>query len=375
MEFHVELLSFYLMEQPPEENAAKQVRISRVLSHDEYQASELRPFLHDEFARVAKRKAETNPRSEGSPTKLGRFVLAEGHPLESNPNYAQFQRLLASPDKEQFAEAARELVHAYLRTPQVRGGVLLIVRARLEKYDDRFLFILKCDFETKTAVVTDERSLIANVHTAINAKNMKSLLYPHLIEPGLIDPYQVKIHQFSHARYFEEFLKHIEYPETMNELVSQEVLALARQHLEWAYPEPCEERQREEEEIERIAASPKRELVEKWEHEAVMEAAQIIVERQPELPLAFKLDHMQIRALLADYGIRVHIASVNGRYLVLLEGETLQFEKGVSPVEFLRPRQLREIVRELEQRPDQPKWRESGAADEKDDASGDAPPW
>ncbi|MCK9912763.1 DUF3898 domain-containing protein, partial [Microbacteriaceae bacterium K1510] len=80
----------------------------------------------------------------------------------------------------------------------------------------------------------------------------------------------------------------------------QEVLTLARQHIEYTYPEETEERQREEEQIEIIAASPKRELTEKWEHETVMEAMQIITERQPEVELKFKLDHLQIRAMLAD---------------------------------------------------------------------------
>jgi hypothetical protein len=370
MNFSIEWLSFYVIEQPEGEAGAKQVRMSKQLSHDEYQQSELRPFLDGEFARIAKRKVEMNPKSEGSPTKLGRFIMEEGHPLESNPNYALLHRLLAATSKEEAKQPCQELVQLYLRTSQVRGGVLLIVKTRLESLDDRYVFILKCDFEQKTAVITDERSLIANVQMAINAKNMKSLMYPYMIEPGMNDLYHVKIHQFSHARYFEEFLRFIDYPQTISQMVSQEVLSLAKQHIESIYPEATEERQREEEEIELMAASPKRELAEKWEHETVMEAMQIITERQPEVELKFKLDHMQIRTLLADYGSQLHIAKVNGRYLVLLEGESLQFERGVSPVEFVKPKQLHEIVREIEERSRLAAIPVPGGA-----APDDTPPW
>ncbi|MDR7318700.1 DUF3900 domain-containing protein [Brevibacillus nitrificans] len=350
MNFTIDWLSFFLIEQPEEEDGVKKVKMTRYLSHDEYQKSELRDFLDGEFARIAKRKVELNPKSEGTPTKLGQFIVEPGHPLDSNPNYALLGRLLVAETSGESKDPCQELIQSYLRTSQVRGGVMIIVRTRLELLDERYVFILKCDFEQKTAVITDEKSLIANVQMAINAKNMKSLMYPYMIESGMNDPYHVKIHQFSHARYFEEFLRFIEYPQTVTQIVSEEVISLARQHIEYAYPEETEERLREEEAIELMAASPKRELAEKWEHETVMEAMQIITDRQPEVELKFKLDHMQIRTLLADYGTSLHIAKVNGRYLVLLEGEQLQFERGVSPVEFVKPKALADLVREIEAR-------------------------
>ncbi|MFD2371432.1 DUF3900 domain-containing protein [Brevibacillus sp. GCM10020057] len=349
MKFIIDWLSFCLIEQP-QEDGTKQVKMTRYLNHDEYEKSELRDFLDGEFARIAKRKVELNPKTEGTPTKLGQFVLEPGHPLDSNPNYALLQRLLTAETSGESKEPCQELLQSYLRTSQVRGGVLIVVRTRLELLDERYVFILKCDFEQKTAVITDEKSLISNVRMAINAKNMKSLMYPYMIESGMNDPYHVKIHQFSHARYFEEFLRFIEYPQTVTQIVHEEVISLARQHIEYTYPEATEERQREEEAIELIAASPKRELAEKWEHETVMEAMQIITDRQPEVELKFKLDHMQVRTLLADYGTSLHIAKVNGRYLILLEGEQLQFERGVSPVEFVKPKALADLVREIEAR-------------------------
>jgi hypothetical protein len=370
MNFLIDCVSFYLIEQQEEENGPKRVRLGRTLSGEEYQQSELRPFLEGEFSRIAKRKAEQHPRSEGSPTKLGQFVIEEGFTLDSNPNYALFQRARQAATPDEFAAACEPFVQSYLRTSQVRSGVLLFVKAVLERYEDRFLFILKCDFEQKTAVITDEKSLIANVNMAINAKNMKSILYPHLIEPGMVDEYHVKIHQFSHARYFEEFLKYIQYPETASEIVSREVVSLARQYIEQTFPDEPEERQREEEAVELMAASPKRTLAEKWDHETVMEAAQIIAESQPQLELKLKLDHMSVKTLLADYGTQIHIAKSNGRYLILLEGEMLEFERGVSPVEFLKPKQLHEIVRELEQRS-----QTAAAAERPIDEPEDSPPW
>ena len=373
MKFVIDWISFYLIEQPENEDAPKRVRMSRHMGHDEYEKSELCRFLDGEFARIAKRKADPNPKSEGSPTKLGQFVLEPGHPPESNPNYVLLQRLLHADTPGESKEPCQELLQAYLRTSQVRGGVLIIVRTRLELLDERYLFVLKCDFEQKTAVITDETSLITNVQMAINAKNMKSLMYPHMIESGMNDPYHVKIHQFSHARYFEEFLRYIEYPQTVSQIVSEEVISLARQHIQNLYPEETEERQREEEAIELIAASPKRELSEKWEHDTVMEAMQIITDRQPEVELKFKLDHMQVRALLADYGTNLHLAKVNGRYLVVLEGEMLQFERGVSPVEFVKPKTLAELVRQLQARGSAGSSVMEAAAASVED--GERPPW
>ncbi len=367
MNFIVNWLAFYLIETPSDDAGSKQIRLTRMLTQNEYEKSELRLFLDGEFAKIAKRKVEVNPKSEGSPTKLGQFILAEGHGLDSNPNYAAFRKLLSSADIDEVRHLCHDLVNAYLRTSQVRGGVLLLVKARMENYSDEFLFLLKCDFEQKTAVITDETSLISNVQMAINAKNMKSIMFPLLLEEGMTDEYHVKIHQFSHARYFEEFLKYIEYPQTVAEIVSHEVVSLAKQHIEMQYPEQPEVRQREEEEIELLAASPKRELAEKWEHETVLEAAQIITDRQPEVELQVKLDHMHVRAQLLDYGQQVHIAKFNGRYVVLLEGDVLQFEKGFSPIELLKPKNLHDILTEIEQR-------EARSAHTARDGD-DTPPW
>ncbi|WP_237172664.1 DUF3898 domain-containing protein [Paenibacillus lutimineralis] len=44
-----------------------------------------------------------------------------------------------------------------------------------------------------------------------------------------------------------------------------------------------------------------------------------------------------VKGELADFGNEVHIAKLNGRYAVILEGESISFDKAFSPVELLQP--------------------------------------
>ncbi|MBD2863854.1 DUF3898 domain-containing protein [Paenibacillus sp. IB182363] len=67
-----------------------------------------------------------------------------------------------------------------------------------------------------------------------------------------------------------------------------------------------------------------------------------IVEQQPEVDLKFKLDGITVRAKLADYGESVHVAELNGRY-VLLHPESFEdvarklIDKPVRPASPLPP--------------------------------------
>ncbi len=98
------------------------------------------------------------------------------------------------------------------------------------------------------------------------------------------------------------------------------------------------------------AASEKRELQERWSSEQVAEATAALVERKPDLEMKLKLNHISVKALLADFGENIHIARLGDRYVVLIEGDTFQFEKGVSPVELLRPDQLEDVLARIEQK-------------------------
>ncbi|WP_286885268.1 DUF3900 domain-containing protein, partial [Aneurinibacillus sp. UBA3580] len=243
MEFTVQYLSFFVV-RGEEERGEKGYKHYQTLDEMEYMNSTLRDFLDGEFVRTAKRKVERNPKTEQAPTKIGRFVVEPGHELDSNPNYNLFARLRGADDKEEFRRHSENLVRAYMNTSAIRGGALIVARARLTKYfDDPFVFVMKCDFEPKIATITDERSLVKKVEMAINAKNMKSIQYPHMPEEGMLEEWELKIHQASHARYFEDFLKFVEYEKSLPEIVNTQVLGLVQQYIDAVYEEESEERQ------------------------------------------------------------------------------------------------------------------------------------
>lgn len=418
MKFAIQYLSFFVIQNDgsSDQEHARRYKHYQTLDHAGYEGSEIKSFLDAEFTRIAKRKADVHAESENAPTKIGRFVVEPGHDPDSNPNYNLFQRLRTAADKQQFQYAADDMVRIYMNTSAVRGGAFIVALGKLsELFDDPFVFVLKCDFESKIARVSDERSLISRVEMAISARNIKSIQYPHMPEEGMLEPFELKIHQASHARYFEDFLKYVSYEKSKPEIVTDQVLSLVQQYIEtkWqggkegenndpaflaaaaayesANPETSGEsleeagahaeaeageaegeaerdeglrkltgepesgaepyghpgRILEESQYEAWAASDKRKLQEKWTHEDVMEATSRIVELQPQLELRFKLDGISVKARMADYGNSLHIARFNGRYVVLLEGDAFQFEKGLSPVELLYPDELKDVLERI----------------------------
>lgn len=355
MDFIVQYLSFFVIQTESD----KRYKHYQTLDGDDYEDSELKTFLDGEFARIVKRKAERNPLSENVPTKIGRFAVEPGYELDTNPNYNLFRRLRQAESKEQFLNFSDELLRAYLDTSAVRGGALIIVRARwYQVSDEPLLFVLKCDFEPKIARIADEKKLIAQVEMAISARNIKSIQYPHLPEDGAFDDWELKIHQASHARYFEDFLKYVSYEKTMPEVLNDQVMGMVSSYLEEQLqaPDLSEERQRElqieADKYELWAASEKRELQEQWPHEQVAEATQWMVEQKPDLELKLKLDGVLVKGKMADYGGRIHLARIGGRYAVLVTGDVFEFEHGVSPVELLQPEELEHVLLRLAEQPE-----------------------
>jgi len=371
MKFSVQFLSFFVIQnEGSDPDGPKKYKHYQTLTHEEYQDSELKAFLDGEFKRIAKRKAEVNAPSENVPTKIGRFVVEPGHDLTSNPNYNLFQRLRTASDKTEFHNFSDDVLRLYMDTNSVRGGAFVLATAKLnELFDDPFLFLFKCDFESKIARVSDERSLISQVEMAINAKNIKSIQYPHMPEEGILEEWELKIHQASHARYFEDFLKYVSYEKSKPEIVTDQVMELVHQYMETKWqaadipyyeaggdeseepavpltPEAAAMRQ-EKQQFDVWAAGEKRELQEKWSHDQVLEATKQIVEMQPDLELRFKLDDIQIKGHMDDYGNNIHIARLNGRYVVLIEGDSFQFEKGVSAIELLHPEEMQEVLQRV----------------------------
>lgn len=375
MKFSVQYLSFFVIHSDGSEtDTTKRYKHYQTLTHEEYQDSELKGFLDSEFARIGKRKAEVNPISEAVPTKIGRFMVEPGHELTSNPNYNLFQRLRTAPDKQQFHMMGDDLIRIYMDASAVRGGAFIVALAKLnELFDDPFVFLLKCDFENKIARISDEHSLISKVEMAINARNIKSIMYPHMPEPGMLEEWELKIHQASHARYFEDFLKYVSYEKSKPEIVSDQVSEMFTEYMETKWPEAAavaaaaleepevnearfagvegiDEFERERKQFELWSASEKRELQELWAHERVLEAATRLTAYQPELELKLKLAGISVRGHMADYGKSIHLASHNGRYVVLIEGDNFEFEKGVSPVELLQPDDISVVLERLRKR-------------------------
>lgn len=365
MRFTIEYLSFFVIQtEGSETDASKRYKHFKTLDNGDYDGSELKDFLDGEFARIAKRKAEVNAATDQAPTKIGRFIVEPGFEPESNPNYNLFQRLRTAEDKDEFLNHGDEMVRIYMETSAVRGGAFILAKAKLNKVtDDPFLFVLKCDFESKIARISDEKSLISRVEMAISARNIKSIQYPHMPEEGMFEFQELKIHQASHAKYFEDFLRFVTYEKSMPEIVSEHVMGLVQEYVESKWQPAVasateevpqwqhEEREQEAERFEIWAASEKRELQEKWTPALVMEATSRIAEVQPDLEMKFKLDSVQVRAKVTDYGNNIHIARFNGRYVLLVEGDSFEFEKGISPVELLHPEELEVVLEQIKSKP------------------------
>lgn len=355
MKFLVQKLSFFVIQTEGQESqTGLPYRHFQTLDGEEYVNSEIQKFLHGEFNRIAKRKVEKNPSVVQAPTKIGRFIVEPDYGLDSNPNFNMFARLRAAEDTEDFKNACDDLVRAYLDTSAVRGGAMIIVQATLENYsEDPFIFVMKCDFEQKIARISDERSLVNQVEMAISAKSMKSIMYPHMLEEGMVDEWELKIHQTSHARYFEDFLKFVSYEQSIPEIVNDQVMEFVQSYVENKWPdETHEERQQVEKELELWAASEKRDIQGKWEPTEVMEAAERIVEIKPEIELKFRIGNTLIKGQLADFANQIHIAKLNGRYAVIIEGDSFEFDRGFSPVELLHPEPFEVVAERILTKPD-----------------------
>ncbi|WP_274651447.1 DUF3900 domain-containing protein [Paenibacillus humicola] len=349
MDFIVHYVSFFVIQAEGEDGASKSFKHFQTLDRDDYPESALQSFLDGEFQRICKRKAERHPPSENAPTKIGRFVAEPGYELASNANYNLLQRLRESESKEAFHGFADELVRLYMEAAAVRGGALIVVKATPNRHtDEPLLFILKCDFEQKIARITDEKQLIAHVEMAISARNIKSIQYPHMPEDGMLEPWELKIHQASHARYFEDFLRFVRYEKAMPELMSEQMITMVHEYMEDKWQDYAgEEREREAGQFEAWAASEKRELMERWPQEQVAAAAERLVEHRPNLSVAFKLGGVSVKGPLAEFGRSIHFARHNGRYVALIEGDSFLFDQPMSPVELLQAPELTDVIERI----------------------------
>lgn len=165
-------------------------------------------------------------------------------------------------------------------------------------------------------------------------------------EEGIVEEGELKIHQASHARYFEDFLKFVEYGESMPEIMKNQVIHMVHEHVSAQFEENSDELQKFEQDLE-IWGSDKREIQERLETHQVVEATAQIVEHTPEAELRMKLGSTSVKGLLADFGESIHLGKINGKYVLMIEADTIQFDKSVSPIEFHRPDDLMEIVERI----------------------------
>ncbi|WP_100402865.1 DUF3900 domain-containing protein [Bacillus sp. FJAT-42315] len=352
MDFTINYLSFFVVHVDGKgDDAVKRAQHYQTLGEEEYENNPLKDFLDGEFTKIAKRKADRHPKAEQVPTKIGYFTAEPGHDLTSNPNYNLFAKARAAYSVLEFQEASEQFATLYTQTSAVRGGVFIVAKAQIKKYfDDAFVFLLKCDFEPKVATITDASSLIQHVELAITTKNMKSIQYPYMPEEGMVEEGELKIHQASHARYFEDFLKYVGYEQSMPEIVKSQVIDMVREYTIEELEEESPEFQQFEEAMEVWADSPKRELQERFTTDEVVEASARMVEHTPELELKMKLDHMGVNAMLSDFGESVHLAKLGDRYVLLVEADSVVFEKGFSPIEFHKPDELHEVIEKIERK-------------------------
>jgi hypothetical protein len=351
MDFQIKFLSFYVVQvEGKGEQVDKHYKHFQTLDEESYDNSALKEFLDGELTKIVSRKVVRHPKADQVPTKIGSFIVEDGHELDSNPNYNLFHRIRYAETKETFQDENEKFVRAYLDTSAVRGGVILVVLAKLRMFSESFVFIMKCDFEPKVASISDESTLIHHVEMAITTKNMKSIQYPHMPEEGMIEVRELKIHQASHARYFEDFLKFVEYNEFLPQIVRTQVLGMVREHIEETYKPESEERAKVESAIEVWATSPKRELQERFSPTEVIEAAAQIIEHTPDIELKMKLDHISVNGLLSDFGDTIHISKTDGRYILLIEADSILFEKGYSPIEFLKPDEIQTVLAKIQKK-------------------------
>lgn len=76
------------------------------------------------------------------------------------------------------------------------------------------------------------------------------------------------------------------------------------------------------------------EMMEHFTPEEVIEATAQIVEHTPEIELKLKAD-------------QIHIAKVIDKYVLMIEADSLTFDKGFSPIEFLKPDELEKVVERI----------------------------
>lgn len=68
-----------------------------------------------------------------------------------------------------------------------------------------------------------------------------------------------------------------------------------------------------------------------------MEASAQLITHSPDVKTQLKLGETNVQTPIAEFGENVHLAKLGDRYIVIIEADQVQFDKHVSPIEFLKP--------------------------------------
>ena len=113
------------------------------------------------------------------------------------------------------------------------------------------------------------------------------------------------------------------------------------------FEENSDELQKFEQDLEIWETSEKREIQERLETHQVVEATAQIVEHTPEAEMRMKLGSTSVKGLLADFGESIHLGKINGKYVLMIESNTIEIDKGVSPIEFHKPDDLQILIEKI----------------------------
>lgn len=84
--------------------------------------------------------------------------------------------------------------------------------------------------------------------------------------------------------------------------------------------------------------------MEHFSTQEVMETVTQIMEHASEVELKLQADHISVKGLLAYFWEQIYIAKMNGCYMLMIEADSLSFEKVFSPIKFLNPDELEKVI-------------------------------
>lgn len=101
MDFEINYLSFYVVQVEGKGEAVdKRYKHFQTLDAEEYEDSSLKRIFEWGVIKNIEAKSRTSCKTEQAPTKIGRFIVEEGHELDSNPHYNLFNRIRFAETKK-----------------------------------------------------------------------------------------------------------------------------------------------------------------------------------------------------------------------------------------------------------------------------------